>query len=146
MPGFQWSLEHDLALCTEVCSARPGKSLAEWLSVADTLNKRFSTASKDIALKGRGCKKRIALLVKKFKAEDKRSLKRYTVVILWVKWITACQIGDWRGVHTITRAAARHRFLPGWLCQEGKREKVCWRGEEKGGQKKGRGYAKRSYE
>lgn len=75
MPGFRWSLNHDLALCAEVCNSRPGKSLAEWLSVADTLNKQFSTASKDIALKGRGCKERIALLVKKFNAEDKRSLK-----------------------------------------------------------------------
>ena len=81
MPGFRWSLEHDLALCTEVCNERPEKTL-EWMSVADTLNEQFSTPSKDVNLKGRSCKDRISLLVKKFKAEDKRSLKRYILLVL----------------------------------------------------------------
>ena len=71
MPS-RWNLEEDTALCLEVFKIRP-ESLAQWPEIADDLNKRFSRETK---FTGRGCKDRTNLLKKKFKQEDRKSLKR----------------------------------------------------------------------
>ena len=76
MPGFRWELENDISLCVEVCKLRPDKT-QQWQEVADSLNKLFSTSAKATQLKGRGCKERLFLLLKKYKEEDVRSLKRF---------------------------------------------------------------------
>lgn len=75
MPGFRYDLKHDLALATEVASSRPNR-LADWDVVADKLSQQFSTDEKPISLKGRGCRDRMELLIKKYEDEDKKALKR----------------------------------------------------------------------
>lgn len=75
MPGFRWDIRLDVALCLEVSKIRPEKPL-EWLEIADSLNALFSTDAKEVSLKGRGCKERLQLLLKKYIDEDKKSLKR----------------------------------------------------------------------
>ena len=75
MPGFRWDIWHDIALCVEVGKTRPEKPL-EWLEIADSLNTQFSADAKEVSLKGRGCKERLQLLLKKYKDEDKKALKR----------------------------------------------------------------------
>ena len=75
MPGFRWEVANDIALAMEVVSKRPHKP-ADWVDIADTLAKAFSTEEKQVSLKGRGCKERMDLLLKKYREEDKRSLKR----------------------------------------------------------------------
>lgn len=75
MPGFRWDCTHDLALATEVVTRRPNKP-ADWADLAEALNSAFSTEEKPVQLKGRGCKDRLDLLLKKYKDEDKKALKR----------------------------------------------------------------------
>lgn len=75
MPGFRWELHQDIALCIETCKIRPRRPI-EWLKIAEILNDLFSSDSKPVLLKGRGCKERIQLLLKKYDEEDKRALKR----------------------------------------------------------------------
>lgn len=75
MPGFRYELMHDLALATETAASRPNKP-AEWESVAAKLSKRFSTEEKPVVLKGRGCRERLELLLKKHQDDDKNALKR----------------------------------------------------------------------
>jgi len=75
MPGFRWELNHDIALAAEVISKRPHKPV-DWLDVAETLNTSFSTEAKPVQLKGRGCRERMDLLLKKYKEDDKKALKR----------------------------------------------------------------------
>ena len=76
MPGFRWDVTHDISLCVEVCKIRPDKA-TQWSEVADNLNGLFgNTSAKAIVLKGRGCKERLSLLLKKYNDEDVRSLKR----------------------------------------------------------------------
>ena len=76
MPGFRWPyVAQDIALATEVAAVRPHK-LTEWEDIAKTLSSLFSTADKHVLLKGRGCKDRMNLLVRKHKEDDAKSLKR----------------------------------------------------------------------
>ena len=74
MPGFRWEVNHDIALALEVVSKRPQKP-ADWINLAEALGKSFSTEN-PVQLKGRGCKERLDLLLKKYKDDDKKALKR----------------------------------------------------------------------
>ena len=75
MPGFRWEIKHDLALASEVVSKRPEKP-ADWIALAEALNNAFSSEEKPFLVKGRGCRDRMDLLLKKYKDEDKKALKR----------------------------------------------------------------------
>ena len=75
MPGFRWDVRRDITLCIEAVKSRPQKP-QEWEEVASVLNELFCC---DVKLKGRGCKERLQLLVKKYKEEDARALKRHVV-------------------------------------------------------------------
>ena len=75
MPGFRWEMVHDLALAKEVAARRPEKPVG-WIEIADILNFMFNTDEKPVLLKGRGCKDRMDLLLKKYKDEDSKSLKK----------------------------------------------------------------------
>ena len=72
---FRWSLSQDIALCEEVRKTRPEKSL-QWQKIADRINDAFSTEENMVDVRGRGCKERLTLLVRKYKDEDRKSLKR----------------------------------------------------------------------
>ena len=76
MPNFRWpELSNDLALAKEVMSLRPEKP-CNWDAIATKLSALFSTNEKPVILKGIGCRERMDLLLKKFKDEDAKSLKR----------------------------------------------------------------------
>ena len=75
MPGFRWEVNHDIALASEVVSKRPQKP-ADWIDLAEARSRSFSTEEKPVQLKGRGCKERMDLLLKKYKDDDKKALKR----------------------------------------------------------------------
>ena len=75
MPGFRWEMVHDLALAKEVAARRPEKPV-DWIEITDILNTTFSTEEKPVLLKGRGCKDRLDLLLKKYKDEESKSLKK----------------------------------------------------------------------
>ena len=77
MPSFRWpDVDNDISLAKEVISRRPNKP-SDWESIACTLSQLFSTEEKPVALKGRGCRERMELLIKKYREEDNKSLKRY---------------------------------------------------------------------
>ena len=88
MPNFRWpSLFHDISLCKKVYSVRPEKP-SDWESIAQKLSKVFTDhddKGQSIAVKGRGCRERLELLVKKFRDEDRKALKRYVSFICIVK-------------------------------------------------------------
>ena len=74
MPNFRWlQLSNDLALAKEVFSVRPEKA-ADWEDIATKLSAVFSTDEKPVFIKGRACKDRLDLLLKKFR-EDAKALK-----------------------------------------------------------------------
>ena len=75
MPGFRWEVPNDTALAAEVVSKRPQKP-ADWMDIADALSKSFSTEEKPVQLKGRGCREWMDLLLKKYRDDDKKALKR----------------------------------------------------------------------
>ena len=76
MPSFRWpETWQDVALAKEVVSVRPTKP-ADWEAVAKTLSASFSTEGNEVSLKGRGCKERMDLLMRKYKQEDTKALKR----------------------------------------------------------------------
>ena len=79
MPGFRWDLKSDIDLCIQVTGLRPKKP-AEWDELASNLSLQFST-EKNVQLKGRGCKERFTLLLKKYKEEDTKALKRWCVFV-----------------------------------------------------------------
>ena len=80
MPAFRWPyLVHDVVLATEVVSTRPFNA-TEWDQVAKKLSSSFSTPQREVELKGRGCRERMELLVRKYKFEDARALKRLDIV------------------------------------------------------------------
>ena len=83
MPNFRWPLlYHDISLAEEVYSTRPEKP-SDWEVIAAKLSVLFSRKDdKSISLKGRGCRERLDLLIKKYKEEDKKALKRYVAVAL----------------------------------------------------------------
>lgn len=77
MPNFRWPLlQHDIFLAKEAISKRPEKAL-DWNSIATNLSKKFSTEEKPIVIKGRACRERLDLLVRKYRDEDTKALKRY---------------------------------------------------------------------
>ena len=79
MPNFRWPLLfNDLSLVKEVLSLRPNKP-ADWESIATKLSTLFSTDNKPVFLKGRACKDRLELLLKKYKEEDEKALKRLVI-------------------------------------------------------------------
>ena len=75
MPGFRWEVCYDIALASEVVVKRPQKPV-DWMVVAEVLSQAFTTEEKPVHLKGRGCKERMDLLLRKYKDEDKKALKR----------------------------------------------------------------------
>ena len=83
MPKFRWPLVyHDISLAKEVYSTRPEKP-SDWEVIAAKLSASFSKKDdKIISLKGRGCRERLDLLIKKYKEEDKKALKWYVAVAL----------------------------------------------------------------
>ena len=79
MPQFRWpEVQHDIILAREAAAKRPSK-LPDWEPIAKTLSSAFSTSSRPVHLKGRGCKERMDRLLAKFNSEDKQSLKRYSL-------------------------------------------------------------------
>ena len=79
MPGFRWDLKSDIDLCIQVTALRPKKP-AEWDELASNLSLQFST-EKNVQLKGRGCREHLALLLKKYKEDDTKALKRWCVFV-----------------------------------------------------------------
>ena len=73
MPGFQWELQQDIALASEVATSCPQRNF--WDEIAITLSAAFSSDEKPVQLKARGFRERMDLL-KKYKDEDTKSLKR----------------------------------------------------------------------
>ena len=80
MPGFHWEAVHNLALAKEVATHRPQKPL-DWAEIAERLNTAFSTDEKHV-LKGRECKDRLDFLLKTYKEEDAKSLKKYACTFI----------------------------------------------------------------
>ena len=81
MPNFRWPLLfHDISLAKEVVSARPEK-LSEWDLIAADLSAAFTKQDgwKAVSLKGRGCKDRLDLLIKKYRDDDSKALRRYVI-------------------------------------------------------------------
>ena len=74
MPGVRWSVKLDIALCLAVFNTRPQKT-ADWEKVATSLGAEQAETAEQALPKARGCKDRMLLLIKKYKEEDKRSLK-----------------------------------------------------------------------
>ena len=76
MPQFRWpDVENDIFLAREVVGRRPTKA-ADWEVIASTLNAAFSTPTRIVQLKGRGCRERLERLLGKFRSEESQSLKR----------------------------------------------------------------------
>ena len=76
MPQFRWpSVEHDIALAKEVVGRRPTK-LSDWETIARVLSSAFTSPSKVVDIRGRGCRERMERLLMKFRSEDRKSLKR----------------------------------------------------------------------
>ena len=76
MAPFRWpELWHDVALATEVAARRPTRP-QDWDEIAQALSEAFSTQEKPVQLKGRGCRERMDLLLKKYKDNDAKALKK----------------------------------------------------------------------
>ena len=76
---FRWSsINSDLALAREVSNCRPQKPV-DWEDVAHRLSSYFGSDEKPVKLTGRGCRERIDRILSKYKEEDNRSLKRYSI-------------------------------------------------------------------
>ena len=76
MGPFRWpKVENDIALCKEIIARRPTKA-DDWEEIAEFLSSLLTTENNQIQLKGRGCRERSELLVKKFKSEERKALKR----------------------------------------------------------------------
>ena len=80
MLNFRWpSFFHDISLAKEVVSARPDK-MSEWDLIGADLSAKFTRQDgKPVSLKGRGCKDRLDLLIKKYNDEDHKALKQYVI-------------------------------------------------------------------
>ena len=66
-------------MCIKVTKQRPKKP-ADWDEIPTTLNAQFLTKEKNMQLKGRGCRQHLVLLLKKYKEEDAKALKRCVCV------------------------------------------------------------------
>ena len=75
-PQFRWPIvSNDVMLAREVAAQRPSKP-ADWDDIATVLSSAFSTPSKTVQLKGRGCRERMDRLIAKYRADDSQSLRR----------------------------------------------------------------------
>lgn len=76
MAPFHWpEVRHDLALATEVANCFPERP-QEWEDLAKQLGQAFSTETKQVELKGRGCRERMDRLLDRYQSEDAKALKR----------------------------------------------------------------------
>jgi len=77
MAPFRWkNVEHDIALCRQFTGDKPDKP-SEWDELAKKLSCLFNKdGDVDVSLTGRGCREHLDLIVKKFKSEERKSLKR----------------------------------------------------------------------
>ncbi|XP_015758486.1 PREDICTED: uncharacterized protein LOC107337767 [Acropora digitifera] len=76
MAQFRWpKVENDIALLKEIVARRPSKA-DEWDDIVEFLSSLFSTENNPVVLNGRGCRERSELLIKKFKSEEPKALKR----------------------------------------------------------------------
>ena len=88
-------LWHDVVLATEV-AARCLQKPQDWEDIAQALSQAFATPEKAVQLKGRGCRERMDLLVKKHKNEDAKAPKKRVCVccvhvcVLCVYVLCAC--------------------------------------------------------
>ena len=65
MAPFRWpKVDQDIALCKEIIARRPTK-VDDWEDIAEFLSNLFTTENNPVQLKGRGCRERSELLVKK---------------------------------------------------------------------------------
>lgn len=86
---FRWpKVEQDIALCKEIVNRRPVKG-EDWDDIAVSLSTLFTTEQNEIQLKGRGCRERSDLLVKKYQSEERKALKRY-VKFIFIRTICWC--------------------------------------------------------
>ena len=78
---FRWPQTNaDIMLAKEVATRRP-TSAADWEEIGRLLSQLFSTENKKVVLSGRACRERLVRLLEKYTAEDKKSLKRYTLTV-----------------------------------------------------------------
>ncbi|XP_074618442.1 uncharacterized protein LOC141877388 [Acropora palmata] len=76
MAPFRWpKVDQDIAFCKEVIARRPTKP-DDWEDIAEFLSNLFTTENNPVQIKGRGCRERSELLVKKYKSEERKALKR----------------------------------------------------------------------
>ena len=76
MAQFRWpKVENDIALLKEIVARRPSKA-DEWDDIVEFLSSLFSTENNPVVLKRRGCRERSEVLIKKFKSEEPKALKR----------------------------------------------------------------------
>lgn len=91
MAPFRWpELSHDVALAIEVMATRPDKA-QDWENIAEMLSGSFSSADKAVVLKGRGCRDRMDLLLKKYKTDDAKALKKCVPSLLCVYVLHNCK-------------------------------------------------------
>lgn len=82
MAPFRWLLvQNDIDLAIEVDAARPEKS-SDWDLIAAKLNNHFSTKENPVELTGRSCRERMDRVLKNYKSEESRSLKRYLHILI----------------------------------------------------------------
>jgi hypothetical protein len=76
MAPFRWKkVEYDLALCKQFVGDKPDKP-EKWDALATVLEEVFTKEDCKVQLTGRGCREHLMLLIKKFKTEDAKALKR----------------------------------------------------------------------
>ena len=76
MPYFRWPLlYHNISLVKDVISVRPEKA-CDWDMIAAKLSALFSTDDKPISIEGRACRERLDQLLKKYREQDAKALKR----------------------------------------------------------------------
>lgn len=76
MAPFRWpKMDQDIALCKEIIARRPMK-VDDWENIGEFLSNLFTTENNPVQLKGRGCREQSELLVKKYKSEEWKALKR----------------------------------------------------------------------
>lgn len=82
MAPFRWLLvQNDIDLAIEVDAARPEKS-SDWDLIAAKLINHFSFKEKPVELTGRSCRERMDRVLKNYKSEESRSLKRYLHILI----------------------------------------------------------------
>ena len=71
MAPFHWpKVDQDIALWKEIIAWRPTKP-DDWEDIAEFLSNLFTTENNPVQLKGRGCRERSELLVKKYKSQER---------------------------------------------------------------------------